>query len=104
MNGPNQKSQISKSKREISAGFVPVTSSKKADFQRSLHEAGSHFWIYPHALFMAWLLPLAPLVCHGLFTEPLVNPLAVNSGAPGLIYKQLHKHMKPFINIITLTQ
>lgn len=44
------------------------------------------------------------LVCHGLFTEPLVNPLAVNSGVPRLIYKQLHRHMNPFINIITPRQ
>lgn len=37
------------------------------------------------------------LMCHGLFTEPLVNPLAVNGGVPRLIYKQLHRHMNPFI-------
>lgn len=37
------------------------------------------------------------LLCHGLFTEPLVNPLAVNGAVPRLIYKQLHRHMNPFI-------
>lgn len=28
------------------------------------------------------------LQCHGLFTEPLLNPLTMNGGATGLIYKE----------------
>lgn len=38
------------------------------------------------------------LRCHGLFTEPLLNPLTMNGGATRLIYKELHRNMNSFIS------
>lgn len=43
------------------------------------------------------------LMCHGLFTEVLMNPLAVKSRKPRLIYKQLHSHMNQFMMSQTIT-
>lgn len=85
-------------RQRAAADFPP-----KAEFERSLFpRRKSFFWIYLHVLFMTWLLlPLACSPCHGLFTEPLVNPLAVNSGVPRLVSEQVHEsihHLSDYDN------
>lgn len=69
--------------------------------QRSFSEASLKaeviFLNLPPCIIHGLAAAVGLLLCHGLFTEPLVNPLAGSGGVPRLIYKKHHMHMSPFI-------
>lgn len=70
---------------------------QKQSFSEASSKAEVIFLNLPPCIIHGLAAAVGLLLCHGLFTEPLVNPLAVNSGVPRLIYKQYHRHMNPFI-------
>lgn len=73
------------------------SASDSQSFSEASSKAEVIFLNLPPCIIHGLAAAVGLLLCHGLFTEPLVNPLAVNSGVPRTIYKQLHRHMNPFI-------